>query len=561
MPTIVETGYLETPYLQDYPYLSGQIEYGLFSQVEMKINDQKAIKTQVEMRVYEEDPINTQVEMRVFEERNLNSQVEMRIVDEADDPHAFTQVEMFIGTAKEINTQVEMKVYEETPLNMQVAMLKMADLALKTQVEMRVVDNLNALNMQVKRGFLAHYICGGYLAEVPYLTDPYLAYRFCASNFTQVEMKINEQKTINTQVEMKINDQKNISTQTEMRVFYERNLNTQVDMKIYEQNNLLTQVDRKIVDETDDPHVFTQVEMRIVDHESPVNMQVKMLRSQKLNTQVNMVIYNITQLRILFDFISRGTEDLGGINWVSVQAIAPGDYSPNNLNTDIIEQRTQTDGITALWQLRCDTGNFNSYVDTVAILNHNFSRGASVEVAASDDAFFSSIKFTFPMTVETTDMYYIAPTLPNVPARYYQFTIQDNGNADGFLSIGTIVFGSAIIMTRRETYVNPVSYGRRHYKDTLETEGFTSVSNDRALRKFLNLTFAQLRRNGGNFRNIREYMLRAKTDLKALVIPRPTVPSALAVFAKMSQLPEELHNAIDDDNWHIDMTFDWDESL
>jgi len=585
MSLITETGYLETAYLSAFPYLTGQIENQFSMQVEMKVMNSNAIRSQVEMRIVDED-----------DDYHLGTQVEMRIVDENDDPHVGTQVEMKVFDSKAIGSQVdmflnvfeslftqvdmrivdenddrhlgsqvEMKILDSQSIQMQVEMVRMVRDALGSQVDMRIVDHLNALPMQVKIGFLAHYICGGYLDEIPYLTSPYLAARFCAHNFTQVDMNIGGAKEIGTQVEMRIideNDDPHVGTQVEMRIKdHLKNVMTQVEMRLFDSKTVMMQVDQRIVDETDDPHVGTQVEMRIKDHLKNVMTQVNMLKSEKLFTQVTMVIYNRTQLRILCTFISRGIEALAGNNWVSIQAIAPGDYSPNNLNTDIIEQRTQTDGITALWQLRCNTGNPNSFVDTIGILNHNFSQGATVEVSGSDDPAFGTIKFTFPMTVEPVDMYYVSPTLPNIPAQYYQFTIQDAGNSAGFLSIGTIVFGSAIIMTKKEQFVNPVTYGLRHFKDTLETEGYTSVSNDRAIRKFLNLTYAQLIRTGGNFRALKSYILDAKTDHKCLVIPRPTIPSALAVFAKMSQLPEEIHNAIDDDNWRIDMTFDWDESL
>jgi hypothetical protein len=608
--TISEQGYLEDTYLTPYSYLSGQIQNAICAQVEMKINDQVDVNTQVEMRVFDEsaintqtemrivdklEPINTQVDMRVFKEDDVNTQVEMRIVDPTDDPILNTQVEMQVKPEIPVNTQVEMRIVDEdddfianTQVDMQlkpeqglpsqvemkrfiesdiftqVDMRLFATPSISSQIEMKIIDiDAGALPMQVKIGQLAHYICGGYLTQ-PYLEEPYLAYRMCAHLGTQVDMRNFVLPPINTQVDRRIVDPTDdpiVFTQVEMRI-KERGFPTftQVDMRRFTDTAFNTQVDRRIVDVTDDPHVLTQVEMRIQERPFPFNMQVNMLKSEKLNAQVTMVIYNITQLRLLCNFISRGTEALGGNNWVSVQAVSPGDYSPNNLNTDIVEQRTQTPSVN-LWQLRCNTGNPNSFVDTIGILNHNFSRGATVEVAGSDDPAFGTIKFSYPMTVEDVNMYYIAPTLPNIPAQYYQFTISDPGNSEGILKIGTIVFGSGIIMTRKEQFLNPVTYGFRHYKDTLETEGFTSVSNDRALRKFLNLTYAQLVREGGNFRALRQYILDAKTDLKCLIIPRPTVPSALAVFAKMSQLPEEQHNAIDDNNWRIDMTFDWDESL
>lgn len=492
MSQTIEYGYLNTNYMT-YNYLSGVIEEYLSMQVEMKINASQNL--------------NTQVDMKTDGAKNLGTQVDQYIVSEADDFHLGTQVEMKIADQLEnLGVQVDMKTDGAKHLG--------------TQVDMRIENHLQRFGFQVRFGVLAHYICDGYLAESNYLTRPYLTDRFCAHQFTQVEMRIESE-----------NDDKHLGTQVEMRI------------------------------EDELKNLGTQVEMRIEDELKRILTQVEMLSSSKLNTQVTMVIYNNTQMRILCDFASRGTEALGGLNWSSVQAIAAGDYSVNNLNTDIIEQITKTDGIIALWQLRCDTGNPNTFVDTIGILNHNFTRSARVEVSGSDDAAFSTIKFSFVMETELENMYYVAETLPNIPARYYQFTIQDASNSAGFLSIGTIVFGSAIILTRKEQFVNPVTFGKRHYKDSLATEGFTSVSNDRALRRFLNLSFTQLIMDGGNFRLLKEYMSMAKTDLKCLVIPVPTKASRLAVFSKLSQLPEEQHNAVDDQEWRVDMTFDWDESL
>lgn len=471
-----------------------------------------------------QDCIFSQVEMKILDQSDLNAQTEMRIVDEDDDNYLNTQVAMRIVDPSDdlfLNTQVDLKILDESNINAQVDMATRLLQPLLSQVDLQLFTDSNT-NSQVKIGKIAHWLHPVHL-EFAHLTESHLAPIMCAFVPSQVEMRIIDE-----------DDDFKLNAQTEMR----------------------------IVDVSDDLFLNAQVEMRIANHLEVLNTQVNMLKSVSLNAQATLVIYNTTQMRLLCSFTSRGTEVLGGTNWTSVQAIASGDFSPNNLNTDIVEQRTQTDGINALWQLRCDTGNPNTFVDTIGILEHNFTRSALVQVSGSDDPAFSTIKFSFNMVTELENMYYIAPTLPNIPARYYQFSIQDPSNTDtDGLKVGTIVFGSAVILTRKEQFINPVTFGRRHFKDTLQTEGFTSVSNDRALRKFLNLTFIELIRDGGNFRALSDYILTAKTDLKCLIIPRPSVPSALAVFSKMSQLPEELHKAIDDDNWRIDLTFDWDESL
>lgn len=464
----------------------------------------------------------------------------------------YVQVEMKPTVDDALGTQTDMKI--ESPDD---------DALLGTQVDMSLGDS-EALNMEVKVGNVPHHICAGWLVE-DWLTTRWLAPVYCAGLRSQVEMRIESEDDdphLGSQVDMKIaseDDDPHLGSQVEMKVFAEEPLGTQVDMKVFTEKDLLTQVEMKVFAEE---IVSTQVEMKVFT-EDPLNVQVNRVKAFKLHTQVLQVLYNTTQMRILCDFASRGTPALGGNNWSSIQTLEAGDLGDlTNLNTDVIEQRLQTDtGVIALWQLRCDTGNANTFVDTIGILGHNFTASARVEVLGSDDPSFGTIKFNFVMVTELENMYYIAPSLPSIPARYYEFNIQDPGNADDYLSIGTIVFGSAQILSVKEQFLNPVTFGYRHFKDTLRTEGYTTVSNDRAIRKFLNLTFAQTKLDGTNFRILRDYILTAKTDLKCLIIPRPTKPSRLAVFAKLTQLPEELHTAVDDDNWRVDLTFDWDESL
>lgn len=374
----------------------------------------------------------------------------------------------------------------------------------------------------------------------------------------QVRLRITPSKALPVQVRQRVNSLAVLPLQVRQRINTIATLPSQVLLRINAAETLFSQVLQRINTQTP---LNAQALLRINTLKA-LNSQVNLSSAAKLLTQVNLFLYNNTQLRILLKFDSRGTPALGGQNWTSLQAIAPGDFSPNNLNNDIVEYRTQTDQITTLWQLQCDSGQSNTFVDTIAILSHNFTSSARVEFQASDDVNFSSIKYTVDLNVTTENIYYCPEKLNNIPARYFRFVIQDptNPDTDG-LKIGTIVFGSALVLEPSEQFINPLTFGLRHYKDTLATEGFTSTSNDRALRKFLNLTFTQLKINGTNYQLLREYILEAKTDLKCLVIPRPTRPEALAVFAKLSQMPEESHNAVDDDNWRIDLTLDWDESL
>jgi hypothetical protein len=532
MAILEELGYLERSYLSD-PYLSGGIYWSEGMQVEMKIagfpdvNGQQAKMQildstdingqQAEMKIGDVDFNGQQAEMKITDATDVNGlqadmkvqskdfngqQVEGKIVSPDDDRFQGIQAEMQAAGEKLIGQQAEMIALSEPPLGL--------------QAEMQAFGS-DPRGMQAKIFPLAHYSCG-YLTE-PYLVRDYFVTCMRATQGMQIRAQIispDDDRFQGSQVELKIETSKSTSM---------------------------------------------QVLMKIVGHPNPVGMQANMSRVERIGSQATMVLYNLTQLRILCDFASRGTEALGGNNWTSVEAIRAGDFSPNNVNTDIVEERTETDGITALWQLRCDTGIAQgAFVDTCAILNHNFTKSARVEFQGTNDATYSTIGFTAVMETELENMYYIAETLPTESFRYWRFIIQDPTNSEPNLSIGTIIFGASQIFSTSECFDNPLSFGKTHYKDSVQTEGFTNVSNDRATRKNLTLNFSDLDYNGSNYTLLQNYMTESKTDIKCLIIPRPTKPSTFAVFSKLVELPQEEHRATADDNHYVSLTLSWDES-
>lgn len=294
--------------------------------------------------------------------------------------------------------------------------------------------------------------------------------------------------------------------------------------------------------------------------------QVRQQAAVQIGMQVEEAIYNTTQLRILCDFASRGTAALAGLNWTATPATAAADFQPKNLNTDILEQRYQSNsGITTV-TLDCDTGvSQGVYVDTFAILEHNLTAGATIEVKGSDLANFATVNDTFAMVGGDGNSYLIASALPLRPSRYWRFSIQDTANPDGLLKIGAIVFGRSKLFTTTENFADPLEFSYRHFKDSNPTEGFTSVSNDRALRKALTLRFEKLRKDLGNYEILEDMIKTERTSIKCLIIPTPDDPGAFAVFAKLVELPTITHvkhsEGIDESGHYIDLELRWDESL
>lgn len=309
------------------------------------------------------------------------------------------------------------------------------------------------------------------------------------------------------------------------------------------------------------------------------NAQGSIIKPASFNAEGVIQQYNATNLRILCSFPSRGRQTQGGgnnafgnefgsgQNWqaTSTQASDTNDFDVLNVNTDLTEQVFRTavgvSGVT----LTCDTedtGDTGTFVDTLAILNHNFSSSANITFQGSDDFTFTTIPLS--IQIQSSDdgaTVYIAPELPTIGYRYYRIIISDSTKtASEFLEIGTIVFGSGIIFNQ-ECFVDKVVFEPVNYVDTVKTEGFSNVRNDRGVKNKLKLEFKSLDFNKTNFTKIKGVFNDARTILKCLWIPTPEFPKRFMVFSKLTKIPKETHNVKGELSNYVDFTIELDEAL
>jgi hypothetical protein len=144
--------------------------------------------------------------------------------------------------------------------------------------------------------------------------------------------------------------------------------------------------------------------------------------------------------------------------------------------------------------------------------------------------------------------------------RYWRLIISDITNPDSNIKIGTIIFGPSTIL-QGECFVDTVRKRKIHFSDKVNTEGFTNVSNDRSLKKAINIDFQKISYSRGNYRNLVEVFDFARTSLKCLWIPDSTDPARFAVFGKLSTMPEETHLNMGDEADYVDFAIEVDESL
>lgn len=587
MPTITEYGYLELPYMV-WPYLTGVVTHAVLSQSTMVINSDHEVRSEINQQIVDSlhdvqaevdqkiaDFLHTvlsETERRIDSDHDVRSEIDRKIADFLHDVQS--QVDLLIGSTHAIQSEAERRIDAAHTVNAQTLrqianalhdvqaevdrlivdfphtarseidrridaihlVRSQVDFQIgllhdvQSEIDRKILDYPKTKGMEVRRGTVVHEHCedGGYLL-LPYLTTPYLADLICARVRSEIERHILD---------------------------YLHPVREQVDQEITSSHTIREEVERRI----DATHV--------------VRSQVQRLAARLVRMQITQVLYNTTQLRILCDFPSRGATSgagnnawgypvAGGQNWEASSTL-PGDFHVFNVNTDIVEQmwRSNTGDITGV-TLKCDTEvSQGVFIDTFAILNHNLTTSANVVLEGATDSAFASIGFAETLTIiaDHPNIYYIAPTLPTQGFRYWRITISDPTNTETSLQIGTILFGSSIIF-QGECFTQRVRKTTKHFADRVRTEGFTNVSNDRALKFSVGLEFLNLDFSRGNYRNLRAVLDHQRTSLKCLWIPTPQFPQRFAVFGKLPEIPVEEHNVIAETADYVNLNVEIDESL
>lgn len=274
--------------------------------------------------------------------------------------------------------------------------------------------------------------------------------------------------------------------------------------------------------------------------------------------QLTVVNYNTNRIRVLCDVESRGTVD---DNWTSNSTLASStdSFNINNVNTDIVEQVWRSNNQKTGIILECDAGvGRNIFLDTFVMLNHNLTTSASVNLIGDDDPAFGSPGVNIPLVITEDRFVYIAPDFPLSGFRYWRISIDDNTNPNAYLQIGVIGFGSSEIMNQN-CYRDAITQKYVDHKDSVFTEGFTNVMNERSVTGGLTLQFSNLIYDSQDWNTLQSIFDYAKTTLKCFWIPDPQIPLRFLKFSKLKEIPVERHNYKGED--YVGFTVNLDESL
>ena len=457
------------------------------------------------------DSLPFQAQAQIFASNSVRTQANRRI--DSGIGTVLTQVNRLISAAVQpANTQINRRITDtEIVLTQAQRRIDSGSDSLQSQISKRIDSGLNSLKTQINR-------------------------RIDSGN-----------STAKTQISKRITDQELARTQIHKRIASgSKSLPMEVIRTSLSHSNCYGYLEDPYLND-----VYLGNRLCVA-----LRTQVTRIQAVVMRTQILRALYNTKLIRILHRFPSRGTS---GVNWtIVVGSTAAGDFALNNVNTDIVEQVWRATSTSAT--IQCDTEIAQGiFLDTLAILNHNLTTSATVQLQASNSSIFATTPYAQNLITELTDMFWIEPYLPLTSYRYWRFVINDPTNTSA-IQIGTIVFGSSIIF-HGECIVDQVQKRKIHFSDKVKTEGFTNVSNDRALKKALSFSFKSLDYTLENYQNLNEVIDYIRTTLKALWILDPRLTSRFAVFGKMPEIPAENHRVLGATLDYIDIDVTVDESL
>jgi len=222
-------------------------------------------------------------------------------------------------------------------------------------------------------------------------------------------------------------------------------------------------------------------------------------------------------------------------------------------------------------------------IDTFAMLNTNLTLNASIRLYGYGDAqsslpsiqnlerngtlLFYNLKRNLCGGDEyQRDLIYIEEDETKAIQRYRYFLLKvsDSQNPSDFLEVGRVLGGQASILTNNfsdgsTTFNDNITFEETSYTDSLDLNGFSSISNERALKRKLGIEFKNINIDSQNYKILRNYWRYCRDTKKALVIPFADNPVGFHLFAKLETLPKQTINYVEKNHVYSDFSLDWDE--
>lgn len=300
----------------------------------------------------------------------------------------------------------------------------------------------------------------------------------------------------------------------------------------------------------------------------PINITMLANGVTTTNISMNWVFYNTKNLRILWEIGSDGLDETNNYTASSEKST---DKSIENIKNDIIEKYWESTSNINQW-IQFDAGtNKTIYIDTLALLGHNLTSSAQLTLKGyglGSDSTISDwsnipVYATISMGSNPNDdrVIWVNPSQPTNRYRHWRLEISDGSNSSSTLRIGRLMAGTSLCFNG-ENLLGTLRYGKNNYKDEIKLNGFSSVFNNRALKRKLSINLNELNIQAySNTNQLNKYIDYCRDSLKALVIVDPQNPYKYSVFAKLSSMPEQEINYVDAQNEYATISLNYDEGI
>lgn len=241
-----------------------------------------------------------------------------------------------------------------------------------------------------------------------------------------------------------------------------------------------------------------------------------------------------------------------GNNIISVTSTASGDFSPTNLTTTPLREVWRSATVATTQEIIIEANDPSIVIDTFAILNHNFTDLAVVNLQAN-----TSNNFTSPpvsMNLQWNEKHMLMVNSLGAAYQYFRIRITDPTNPCGYLSIGRIVAGAAFTMTDNEDITDDIKYARDDLAYRMKTEGFSRASNERVKVRNLSISFRKLRTLTGendNFNNLNDLFENVGEVYPFLTIADLDDPYFIVLWGQIDNLPTDDY----DINRYVSLSF------
>lgn len=251
---------------------------------------------------------------------------------------------------------------------------------------------------------------------------------------------------------------------------------------------------------------------------------------------------SVTQgVKFLYQF-TVGEYDLvnPGANVISVTSTAVGDHDKKNLTTAPLKETWRSATAATPQVIVIHANDTTKAPDVFAILNHNLTSNAVVNLKGSTSTNFTAAGLSINFPYGKNNL--ILAQAIGTAYPYYQITIQDAGNPDGFIELGRIIAGPSFTFINNEDMADNFTVKQQDLAYQMSTEGFFRASNERVKVSGLSLTFPSLQTTTGN--NANYTGLATMVDFVGTTLPFLTIVDPFDVYFKnvwgqLNQLPTE----------------------